>query len=151
MDRGRRLFSGLEYRKNHEISKTHEKGMKKIEKNVWKVNEAYLRQQGIFLYWIIQKINFPQQDSLPQLQNGQCPPVYIWDMWKLFGNTAEHIFVWIGQKMKCLSSIIRLGFTRFCVNFEWTNAIFAMYFSILIIEKNKGKRKELLESQRGVY
>ena len=27
MDRGRRLFSGFEYRKNHEISKAQENGM----------------------------------------------------------------------------------------------------------------------------
>ena len=53
MDRGRGLFSGFEYWKNHEISKAQENGMKKEErivgrmkneecvgKNGWKVNEA---------------------------------------------------------------------------------------------------------------
>ena len=51
MDRGRGLFSGFEYWKNHEISKAQENGMKKREKNCrkneecvgkngWKVNEA---------------------------------------------------------------------------------------------------------------
>ena len=55
MDRGRRLFSGFEYRKNHEISGTQENGMKKIEKNGWKVNEAYMRQRGIFCFESLSK------------------------------------------------------------------------------------------------